>query len=106
TLGFDVDAAKIEALNSGTSYIEAVPSVSIAAHVATGAFRATAAMAELAQCDVIVICVPTPLSRQREPDLRFVSDTAGTIVRYLRPGQLVVLESTTYPGTTDEVVRP
>ena len=105
-VGFDIDASKIGALNSGSSYIEAVSSVTLAEHVAGGAFRATAEFAELGGCDVIIICVPTPLSRQREPDLQFVSETARTIARYLRPDQLVVLESTTYPGTTDEVVRP
>lgn len=106
TIGFDIDAGKVAALNAGRSYVEAVPPETLAAHLAAGAFRATDAFAELAECDVIVICVPTPLSRQREPDLQFVSETTRTIARYLRSGQLIVLESTTYPGTTDEVVRP
>jgi UDP-N-acetyl-D-glucosamine dehydrogenase len=106
TIGFDVDPSKIATLNAGNSYIDAVPSEVLAGHVGSGAFRATAAFADLASCDVIVICVPTPLSRQREPDLQFVNQTARTIAQYLRPDQLVVLESTTYPGTTDEVVRP
>ena len=74
--------------------------------MASGRFRATADFAELAVCDVIIICVPTPLTKHREPDLSFVRNTAGAIAKHLRPGQLVVLESTTYPGTTDDVVQP
>ena len=69
-------------------------------------FEATAEFSELARCDVIIICVPTPLTRHREPDLRFVEQTSEMVRQWLRPGQLVVLESTTYPGTTDEVVKP
>ncbi len=105
-LGFDVDPAKIEDLNAGRSYIDAVPSADLAGHVAAKRFRATADFSELTACDVIVICVPTPLTRHREPDLKYVTVTAETIARHLRPGQLVVLESTTFPGTTEEVVKP
>jgi UDP-N-acetyl-D-glucosamine dehydrogenase len=105
-LGFDIDESKVELINAGTSYIEAVPTEDLAAHVTAGKLRATGDFSELAQCDVIVICVPTPLSKQREPDLRFVVNTAQIIARHLREGQLVVLESTTYPGTTEEVVKP
>ncbi|RVD61169.1 nucleotide sugar dehydrogenase [Mesorhizobium sp. M2D.F.Ca.ET.185.01.1.1] len=104
--GFDIEAHKVESLNNGQSYIEAVTSTALAGQVASGRFRATADFAELAVCEVIIICVPTPLTKNREPDLSFVRNTAGTIAKHLRPGQLVVLESTTYPGTTDDVIKP
>ncbi|MGH7858814.1 MAG: nucleotide sugar dehydrogenase [Candidatus Binatia bacterium] len=117
--GFDVDAAKIAKLANGGSYIRhvspdrvrAVLSTerSVKAFAADGAapgFVPTTEFSELAWCDAIVICVPTPLTEGREPDLSFVTGTAKTVAKYLRPGQLVVLESTTYPGTTDEVVQP
>ncbi|TIV66053.1 MAG: nucleotide sugar dehydrogenase [Mesorhizobium sp.] len=104
--GFDIEAHKVESLNNGQSYIEAVTSTVLAGQVASGRFRATADFAELAVCEVIIICVPTPLTKNREPDLSFVRNTAGTIAKHLRPGQLVVLESTTYPGTTDDVIKP
>ena len=104
--GFDIEAHKVESLNNGQSYIEAVTSTALAGQVASGRFRATADFAELAVCDVIIICVPTPLTKNREPDLSFVRNTAVTIAKHLRPGQLVVLESTTYPGTTDDVIKP
>lgn len=106
TLGFDIDDSKIARIAAGVSYIDAVPTEELAAHVASGRLRATGDFGELSRCDVIVICVPTPLSKQREPDLRFVVNTAQAIARHLRPGQLVVLESTTWPGTTEEVVKP
>lgn len=104
--GFDIDPAKIEMLNQGRSYIDATPSEELAPLVRAARFSASGDFAALAALDVIVICVPTPLTRHREPDLRFVEETARTIARHLRPGQLVVLESTTYPGATEEVVRP
>lgn len=104
--GFDIEAHKVQSLNNGQSYIEAVTSTALAGQVASGRFRATADFAELAVCEVIIICVPTPLTKNREPDLSFVRNTAGTIAKHLRPGQLVVLESTTYPGTTDDVIKP
>ncbi|RWB57253.1 MAG: nucleotide sugar dehydrogenase [Mesorhizobium sp.] len=104
--GFDIEAQKVESLNNGHSYIEAVTSTALAGQVASGRFRATADFAELADCDVVIICVPTPLTKNREPDLSFVRNTAGTIAKYLRLGQLIVLESTTYPGTTDDVIKP
>ena len=106
TIGFDIDPAKPQQLNAGTSYIDAVKSTDLAALVADGRFVATSDMSKLAQCDVIVICVPTPLTRHREPDMTYIEATSATIARHLRTGQLVVLESTTYPGTTDELVRP
>lgn len=104
--GFDIDPQKVTALDAGRSYIEAVPSEMLASEAAAGRFRATADFAELAGCDVVIICVPTPLTRHREPDLSYVRKTVEAIARTLRVGQLVVLESTTYPGTTDGVVKP
>lgn len=106
TVGFDIDASKIEGLNAGRSYIDAVSSDELTSHLSGGLFRATGDFSELAGCDIVVICVPTPLTRHREPDLRYVRSTAGAIAAHLRPGHLVVLESTTYPGTTEEVLRP
>ena len=116
--GFDVDTAKIEKLARGESYIRHVapqriqqalfPQRSLEALTRQGtpAFVPTSRFADLARCDAVIICVPTPLTEGREPDLSLVTATAGTIARTLRPGQLIVLESTTYPGTTDEVLRP
>ncbi len=104
-VGFDVDPKKIEALEAHTSYIDAVSKEDIADAVSAGRFTATTDFAALADCDVIVICVPTPLTKHRDPDLSFVEATATAIAERLRPGQLVVLESTTYPGTTDGVVK-
>ena len=106
TVGFDRDAGKIDAIGRGESYIGAVTSEALGDLVGRARFTATTDMGRLAECDVIAICVPTPLSRHREPDLSYVAATTETIARHLRPGQLVVLESTTYPGTTDEVLRP
>lgn len=106
TIGFDVDPAKITQLDGGRSYIDAVSSDEIGGHVGAGRFAATADFDRLSECDVIAIAVPTPLSRNREPDLRFVVATAEAIAGRLRPGQLIVLESTTWPGTTEEVLKP
>jgi UDP-N-acetyl-D-glucosamine dehydrogenase len=106
TIGFDIDLAKPPLLNAGRSYIDAVKSEQLTAILAAERFAATADMKRLSSCDVIVVCVPTPLTRHREPDLSFIRTTCATIAAHLRPGQLVVLESTTYPGTTDEVMRP
>lgn len=104
--GFDIDPPKIDAIARGETYIDAVPSGRLAAMVGGGRFDATCDLDRLADCDVIAICVPTPLSPHRDPDLTFVESTTRAIARTLRPGQLVVLESTTWPGTTDTVVRP
>lgn len=105
-LGFDVDAAKIARLNRGESYIRHVPSEKIAAWRSRGLFEATADMQRLGEPDALLICVPTPLSDSRDPDLSYVEGTARAIAAVLRPGQLVVLESTTYPTTTRGVVLP
>lgn len=105
-LGFDIDPAKAEQLAAGNSYIKHIPSTMIAAMNQSGRFGATADFARLSEADVVVICVPTPLSAHHEPDLSFVVSTTRSIAQHLRRGQLVILESTTYPGTTREVVAP
>jgi len=105
-IGFDVDGAKIELVNAGRSYIRHIPSDGIAQAVNSGRMAATADFGRLPEVDAIVICVPTPLTRYREPDISYVVDTTKVIAEHLRSGQLVVLESTTYPGTTNDVMRP
>jgi len=105
-LGFDIDSAKIKILNAGGSYIRHIPAETIAALRDSGKFEATDDFSRLNEADAILLCIPTPLTRQREPDLTYVARTAQSIVPHLRTGQLVVLESTTYPGTTREVMRP
>jgi UDP-N-acetyl-D-glucosamine dehydrogenase len=104
TIGFDVDAGKTELLAAGESYIEAVSDEALGA--VGGTFTWTTDFSGLADCDVIVVCVPTPLTRHREPDLSYVTDTARVIAEHMSPGTLVVLESTTFPGTTREVLLP
>lgn len=106
TIGFDIEPSKTRQLNRGQSYISAVKNEELSRLVETGAFQATSDFSSLTTCDVIVICVPTPLTRQREPDLTFVQATAASIAKYLRRGQLIILESTSFPGTTREVVKP
>jgi UDP-N-acetyl-D-glucosamine dehydrogenase len=106
TRGFDIESSKVALLNDGKSYIHSVRNDQLSEHVHANRFRATSAFSELSACDVIIICVPTPLTRYREPDLSYVVNTARTIAEYLRPGQLVVLESTSFPGTTMDIVRP
>jgi len=106
TLGFDVDQRKVDALNAGTSYIRHVDSKIISKWRKGKQFEATAEMARLEEADALLICVPTPLNETRDPDLGFVEKTARAIAAALRPGQLVVLESTTYPTTTRDVVLP
>jgi len=103
--GFDVDAKKVATLNAGGSYIYRIPPTDIQAARARG-FGATADYAHLSEMDAVVICVPTPLTESREPDLSYIVATAEAIAPHLRAGQLIVLESTTYPGTTEEVMVP
>ncbi len=105
-LGFDIDVAKIDRLNAGESYIQHFASSVVAEMAGSGRFRATIDFDRLTEADAVLICVPTPLNATREPDLQYVEATAHAIAERLRPGQLVILESTTYPGTTDEVVAP
>ena len=104
--GFDIDAEKTTALNAGQSYIGHIAAAAVKAAREAGRFAASTDFAGLAQMDVILVCVPTPLTAQREPDMTFVSRTAEQIAAELRAGQLVVFESTTYPGTTAELIRP
>jgi UDP-N-acetyl-D-glucosamine dehydrogenase len=104
--GFDVDTRKVDRLLAGESYIEHLPSEWIAMGVQDKTFVPTADMRRLSEPDVILICVPTPLTDSRDPDLSYVESTVRQIAATLRPGQLVVLESTTYPGTTRDVVLP
>jgi len=105
-LGFDVDPAKAEQLNTGQSYIEHIDGGRIEDAVSQGRFEATTDTDRLAEPDVIIICVPTPLDSAREPDMSYVRKTAESIAGRLRQGQLVVLESTTYPGTCRELLQP
>jgi UDP-N-acetyl-D-glucosamine dehydrogenase len=103
--GFDIDQQKVETLNSGGTYIYRIPPTEIQAAAPHG-FCATADFSSLTDMDAIIICVPTPLDEYRQPDLSFIENTGKAIAPYLRAGQLVVLESTTYPGTTEEVLVP
>lgn len=105
-VGFDVDPVKIQKLRAGKSYIKHIPSSIIQRLLADGRFDATTDFSRLPECDALIICVPTPLTKNRDPDMTYVSGTAAAIAKHLRKGQLVVLESTTYPGTTREVVLP
>jgi UDP-N-acetyl-D-glucosamine dehydrogenase len=105
-IGFDIDARKVELLNAGRSYFRHIPSDTIAPLAAAGRFAATGDFSRIAEADVVSICVPTPLDPHREPDLSYVVQTTRNIAAYARPGQLIVLESTTYPGTTVEVLTP
>ena len=105
-LGFDIDAEKVAQLNAGRSYIRHIPDATVAGWRLGGRFNAVADFARLREVDAILICVPTPLTRHREPDLAYVVGTTEAIAPELRRGQLIVLESTTYPGTTREVMQP
>src|SRR5262245_6734254 len=105
-VGFDVDNSKIDQINNGVSYIPDVGQEDLAAQVKAGRLKATTNMAELAEVDVIDICVPTPLRKTKDPDLSYVVRAVEAAAETLRKGQLIILESTTYPGTTDEVVQP
>lgn len=104
-VGFDIDQSKIDCIAQGKSYIEHISAEAIAGAVARG-FEATTDFTRAADVDALILCVPTPLNKYREPDLSFVLDTTESLVPYLRPGQVVSLESTTYPGTTDEELLP
>ena len=104
-LGFDVDPVKVQRLGAGESYIDHVPASRVAALVDRGGLEATTDFDRLAEADAVLLCVPTPLTPQREPDMSYVLGTVDALTTRLRPGQLVVLESTTYPGTTDELLR-
>jgi UDP-N-acetyl-D-glucosamine dehydrogenase len=103
-IGFDIDGDKVKLLNDGVSYIQHLQSERVAALLTSGRFEATDDIGRLDEVDVVIVCVPTPLTRQREPDLQYIEKTAEHIRQTLRPGQLVCLESTTYPGTTEELL--
>jgi UDP-N-acetyl-D-glucosamine dehydrogenase len=104
--GFDVDVTKVDKLTRGETYIQHIPATKIRQHVASKHFSATNDFTKLAEMDAVLICVPTPLDERREPDLTYVEETAKSIAPHLQRSQLIVLESTTYPGTTDEMVLP
>lgn len=104
--GFDLDENKVKQLNAGKSYIQHIPADKIEMHVKAGRFEATTDFSKLRGVDAVLICVPTPLDERREPDLSYVEQTARAIAPHLQRNQLIVLESTTYPGTTEELVQP
>jgi UDP-N-acetyl-D-glucosamine dehydrogenase len=104
--GFDVDQSKVDAINAGRSYILDVSDADITSQVSTGRLNATADMARLGDMDVVDICVPTPLRKTKDPDMSFIVAAAEQIASHIHPGMLIVLESTTYPGTTAEVLQP
>jgi UDP-N-acetyl-D-glucosamine dehydrogenase len=104
--GYDLVAEKVAAINAGRSYVQDVPSERLRALVDSGRLRASTDFDSLSDRDALIICVPTPLGKTKDPDLSMVVDAARAIARRLRPGQLVVLESTTYPGTTEELILP
>ncbi len=104
-LGLDIDTTKVAALNSGRSYIHHLPSSAIASALQAGTFSASTDFSRIREVDAVVICVPTPLNKNREPDISFILETGREIAPFLQKGTLVVLESTTYPGTTDEDLR-
>jgi UDP-N-acetyl-D-glucosamine dehydrogenase len=104
-VGYDIDPTKTKRLQGGSSYIKHIPDTTVRDMLGRG-FEPTSEITRLAEADAILICVPTPLSRNREPDLSYVVSTAESLVPHLREGQLIVLESTTYPGTTTEVLKP
>ena len=105
-LGIDVDDKKVEALNRGESYIKHIPSSALQAQLKSGLIEATTDYQRVKGLDAILICVPTPLDDKREPDLTYVLDTGRSIAPHLSKGTVVVLESTTYPGTTEDELRP
>jgi UDP-N-acetyl-D-glucosamine dehydrogenase len=104
-IGFDIDPNKVDLLKKGKSYIEHIPSQSIQSAIDQG-FEATVDFSRVSEADALILCVPTPLNQYREPDLSFVLNTTDALVPHLRPGQVLSLESTTYPGTTDEELLP
>ncbi|MCB1231168.1 MAG: nucleotide sugar dehydrogenase [Verrucomicrobiae bacterium] len=105
-IGLDIDPDKVKSLRAGQSYIKHIPSGQIASAIENETLVASTDFSLVSQCHAIVICVPTPLTRHREPDLSYVVDTIDSILPFLKSGQTVSLESTTYPGTTEEILRP
>jgi UDP-N-acetyl-D-glucosamine dehydrogenase len=106
SIGFEVDSKKVDEINAGRSYIVDVTSENVQKCISSQKLTATTDFRRLADCDVIIICVPTPLRKTKDPDMSYILTAGGEIQKYMRTGQLVILESTTYPGTTDEVLQP
>ena len=106
TLGFDIDQKKVDKLNAGKSYIKHIDEKRVKAVRDSKLFEATSDFGRIKEVDAILICVPTPLTKHREPDMSYIVGTAETLAKHIREGQLVVLESSTYPGTTEEVLKP
>lgn len=104
-LGLDIDGAKVDSLNAGRSYILHIPGDEVAAMQASGRFAASTDFSRVSECTAVIICVPTPLKNEREPDISYILQTGESIAPHLHPGILIVLESTTYPGTTDVDLR-
>jgi UDP-N-acetyl-D-glucosamine dehydrogenase len=105
-IGFEVDGKKAASINAGSSYIVDVSSENVQRCVSEGKLTATTDFSELSKCDVIIICVPTPLRKTKDPDMSYIISAGEEIQKHMRKGQLIILESTTYPGTTDEVLQP
>ena len=105
-LGLDVDQNKIKNLKAGKSYVKHIPSEAVAAAIGKGKFETSASLADVAKADAVIICLPTPLTKQRDPDLSYIENTAKAIAPHLKRGQIIILESTTWPGTTTEVMIP
>ncbi|MFQ5590034.1 MAG: nucleotide sugar dehydrogenase [Phycisphaerae bacterium] len=105
-MGFDSDPVKVDRLNAGRSYIKHVPSSTIKSVLSAGLFQASNDPTKLRECNAVLICVPTPLTKARDPDMTYIESTAHLLADHLRRGQLIVLESTTYPGTTRELIKP
>src|SRR6185503_17387456 len=104
-LGLDIDTTKVDALNQGRSYIKHISSADVMEVTRSGAFSATSDFNRIRELSAVIICVPTPLNKNREPDISYILDTGKNVARNLQKGMLVVLESTTYPGTTEEDLR-
>ena len=104
--GLDVDQRKIDKITKGESYIKHIPSEPLAQLTQAGKLTATNEFAKSRELDCVIICVPTPLTASREPDMSFIIKTGEALAPYVRPGQLFILESTTYPGTTEEILKP
>ncbi len=105
-VGIDIDTAKIEAFRTGTSYIKHFPASEMQELSASERVRATNDFAIVSDVDAVILCVPTPLTKHREPDMSYIIGTSNAIAPHLKRGQIIILESTTYPGTTDELIRP
>lgn len=105
-VGFDTDQHKVDLLNAGRSFINHIGPERLLAAVAAGRYRATCDFAALGECDAVIVCVPTPLGTHREPDNSYIHETGRQIAKQMRPGQLIILESTTYPGTTKDELQP